>query len=254
GSIVMRGRTMVEKTLKGDREQIVITEIPYQVNKARMVAKIAECMKEKRIEGIAEVRDESDREGIRVVVELKKDVFPQVILNQLYRLTDLQTSFGVINLSIANGRPAVLTLKETLAYFVEHRREVVTRRCRYELRQAEAQRELVEGLGMATSDIDRVVSTIRASRDSDEAKANLQKLPLAGLGEFLRRAGRPEAECEEAGKRVDYYLSERQAKAILEMRLSRLTGLEREKLAAEYGQLCDDIARLSAILADIKLL
>jgi DNA gyrase subunit A len=254
GSIVMRGRTIVEKTLKGDREQIVIIEIPYQVNKARLVAKIAECVKEKRIEGISEVRDESDREGMRVVIELKKDIFPQVILNQLYRLTDLQASFGVINLSIANGRPAVLTLKETLHHFIEHRREVVTRRSRYELRHAEAQRELVEGLGMATSDIDRVVATIRASRDPEEARASLQKLPLHGLGEFLRRAGRPEPECDEADKRSDYYLSERQAKAILEMRLSRLTGLEREKLAAEYGELSQEIERLRAILADAGLL
>src|SRR6185503_12088415 len=180
GSIVMRGRTMVEKTLKGDREQIVITEIPYQVNKARMVAKIAECIKEKRIEGISEVRDESDREGIRVVVELKKDVFPQVVLNQLYRLTDLQTTFGVINLSIANGRPAVLNLKETIVHFIEHRREVVTRRCRFELRQAEAQRELIEGLGMATTDIDRVIATIRSSADVDEARDRLLALPLHG--------------------------------------------------------------------------
>src|SRR4029079_12375062 len=141
--------------------QIVVTEIPYQVNKAKLHAKSAELMRDKRIEGISEVRDESDRDGIRLVVELKKDVFPQVILNQLYRLTDLQTSFGVINLSIVHGRPAVLTLKETLQHFIEHRREVVTRRCRYELRQAEAQREIVEGLGMATSDVDRVVATIR---------------------------------------------------------------------------------------------
>ena len=254
GSIVMRGRTVVEKTLKGDREQIIVTEIPYQVNKARMVAKIAECMKEKRIEGISEVRDESDREGIRVVVELKQDVFPQVILNQLFRLTELQTSFGVINLAIVNGRPAVLTLKETIEYFVEHRREVVTRRCRFELRQAESQRELVEGLGMATSDIDRVVATIRASRDTDDAKQNLLALALKGLGEFLRRAGRPETECVEADGKGDYFLSERQAKAILEMRLSKLTGLEREKLAKEYGELSDEIARLRAILADPELL
>jgi DNA gyrase subunit A len=254
GSIVMRGRTLIEKTHKGDREQIIIYEIPYQVNKARLVAKIAECMKEKRIEGISEVRDESDREGMRVVIELKKDIFPQVILNQLYRLTDLQASFGVINLSIANGRPAVLNLKETLAHFVEHRREVVTRRCRYELREAEAQRELVEGLGMATSDIDRVVATIRASRDPEEARENLLKLPLQGLGEFLRRAGRPEAECAEADGKTDYYLSERQAKAILEMRLSRLTGLEREKLAREYGALSTEIERLRAILASPELL
>ncbi len=254
GSLVMRGRTNVEKTHKGDREQIVITEIPYQVNKSRLVAKIAECVKEKRIEGISEVRDESDREGMRVVVELKKDIFPQVVINQLYRLTDLQATFGVINLSIANGRPAVLNLKETLEHFVEHRREVVTRRTRFELRQAEAQRELVEGLGMATSDIDRVIATIRASSDADEAKANLLKLALHGLGEFLRRAGRPEAEAVAADAKSDYFLSERQAKAILEMRLSRLTGLEREKLAKEYGELATDIERLKSILGDVHLL
>ena len=254
GQIVMRGRCIVEKTMKGDREQIVINEIPYQVNKARLVAKIAETMKEKRIEGIAEVRDESDREGMRIVVELKKDVFPQVVQNQLYRLTDLQSTFGVINLSIAGGRPAVLSLKETLAHFIEHRREVVTRRSRFELRQAEAQRELVEGLGMATSDIDRIVETIRRSNDPEEAREKLQQLPLRGLGEFLRRAGRPEVECQEADARGDYFLSDRQAKAILEMRLSRLTGLEREKLAREYGALADEIARLSAILGDLATL
>jgi DNA gyrase subunit A len=254
GSIVMRGRTIVEKTHRGDREQIIITEIPYQVNKARLVAKIAECIKEKRIEGISEVRDESDREGMRVVIELKKDAFPQVVQNQLYRLTDLQSTFGVINLSIANGRPAVLTLKETIQHFIEHRRIVVTRRTRHELRVAEAQKELVEGLGMATSDIDRVVATIRASRDVDEARENLLKLPLQGLGEFLRRAGRPENECDEAEKRMPYFLSERQAKAILEMRLSRLTGLERDKLAKEYGELVNEIERLRAILASHELL
>jgi DNA gyrase subunit A len=254
GSLVMRGRSIVEKMPRGDREQIIISEIPYQVNKAKLVAKISECMKEKRVEGISEVRDESDREGMRIVVELKKDAFPQVILNQLYRLTDLQATFGVINLSIANGRPAVLSLKETLAHFVEHRREVVTRRSRFELRQAESQRELVEGLGMATSDIERIIATIRGSRDPDEAKDNLLRLPLRGLGEFLRRAGRPEPECEAADQKGDYFLSERQAKAILEMRLSRLTGLEREKLAREYAELSGEIERLRAILADPALL
>jgi DNA gyrase subunit A len=254
GSIVMRGRSTVEKTHRGDREQIIISEIPYQVNKARLVAKIAECQKDKRIEGISEVRDESDREGMRIVIELKKDTFPQVVLNQLFRLTDLQASFGVINLSIVNGRPAVLNLKETLEYFVEHRREVVTRRSRFELRQAQALREITEGLGMATTDIDRVIATIRASADTDEAREALLKLPLHGFGDFLRRAGRPEDECVEADKRVEYFLSERQAKAILEMRLSRLTGLEREKLAKEYGELSVEIARLEAILADTSLL
>ena len=254
GSICMRGRSIIEKSMKGDREHLIITEIPYQVNKARLVAKIAECMREKRIEGISEVRDESDRDGMRIVIELKKDIFPQVILNQLYRLTDLQATFGVINLSIANGRPAVLNLKETLAHFVEHRRNVVTRRCRFELRQAEAQRELIEGLGMATTDIDRVITTIRASADVDEARERLLALPLRGLGEFLRRAGRPELECTEADARGDYFLSDRQVKAILEMRLSRLTGLEREKLAREYGELSIEIERLRAILADAALL
>jgi DNA gyrase subunit A len=254
GAIVVRGRSTVEKAGKGEREQIVITEIPYQVNKARLVAKIAECIRDKRIEGISEVRDESDREGLRVVVELKRDVFPQVVLNQLYRLTDLQSTFGVINLSIAHGRPAVLTFKETLEHFVEHRREVVMRRTRFELRKAEAQLEIVEGLGVATSDIDRIVTTIRQSKDPDDARANLMSLALRGLADLLRRAGRPEPECAAADARGDYFLSERQAKAILDMRLARLTGLERDKLAEEYGELAREIERLKAILASPELL
>ncbi|WP_394839720.1 DNA gyrase subunit A [Pendulispora rubella] len=255
GSIVMRARMNVEKAPgKGERELIVVNEIPYQVNKARVHAKIGELIREKKIEGISEVRDESDRDGIRLVIELKRDVVPQVMINQLYRMTDLQTSFGVINLAIVAGRPAVLNLKETLAVFIEHRRDVVTRRTRFELRQAEAAREIVEGLGMAVTDVDKVIKTIRAARDSDEAKTELLKLPLVGLEAFVRRAGRPEEEIEAAKARGEYFLSERQAKAILEMRLARLTGLEHEKLAAEYGQLSDTIARLQAILADEKLL
>jgi DNA gyrase subunit A len=255
GTIVMRARINVEKAHgRGDREQLVVTEIPYQVNKARTHAKLGELMREKRIEGISEARDESDRDGIRLVIELKKDAIPQVVINQLYRMTDLQTTFGVINLAIVNGRPAVLNLKETLAAFVEHRRDVVTRRCRFELRQAEGQREIVEGLGMAVTEVDLVVKTIRAAKDPDQAKADLMKLELRGLEAFVRRAGRPESEIEEAKKRVPYLLSERQAKAILEMRLSRLTGLEQEKLATEYGELTNTITRLFAILADEKLL
>jgi DNA gyrase subunit A len=254
GSICMRGKSSVEKAGKGEREQLVITEIPYQVNKARLVQKIAECMREKRIEGISEVRDESDREGMRVVVELKKDVFPQVILNQLFRLTDLQTTFGVINLSVANGRPAVLNLKETLEHFVEHRREVVTRRSRFELRQAEAQLELVEGLGVATDDIELIIKTIRASKDAEEARPALMALELTGLGELLKRAGRPETEVADAIKGGPYHLSERQARAILDMRLARLTGLERDKLAKEYAELRVEIDRLRNILASPELL
>lgn len=255
GTVIMRARTNVEKIAgKGEREMIVITEIPYQVNKARVHARIGELMRDKKIEGISEVRDESDRDGMRLVIELKKDVIPQVVINQLYRMTDLQATFGVINLAISHGRPEVLNLKQTLEAFVEHRRDVVTRRTRFELRHAEAQREIVEGLGMAITEVDLVIKTIRASADSDVAKVELMKLPLKGLEAFVKRAGRPADEIEAAKKRGDYFLSERQAKAILEMRLSRLTGLEQEKLAAEYGELCTEIARLRAILASPKLL
>jgi DNA gyrase subunit A len=255
GSIVMRARNIVEKVVgSNDREQIVVTELPYQVNKARLHAKIGELMRDKRIEGIKEARDESDRDGMRLVLELKKDVFPQVVLNQLYRLTDMQSSFGIINLSIVDGRPAVLDLKQTLECFVGHRREVVSRRTRFELTEAEGKREIIEGLGMAVTEVDLVVKTIRESKDPDEAKLRLMELPLRGLEEFVRRAGRPEAEIQAAAAQKDYRLSERQAKVILEMRLARLTGLEREKLAADYGDLCTEIARLQAILADEKLL
>jgi DNA gyrase subunit A len=255
GSVIMRARILVEKSPgRGEREQLVVTEMPYQVNKARTHAKLGELMREKRIEGISEVRDESDRDGIRLVIELKKDVMPQVVINQLYRLTDLQTSFGVINLAIDHGRPAILNLRETLAAFVEHRRDVVTRRSRFELRQAQAQREIIEGLGVAVTDVDLVVRTIRAAADPDEARVALMKLPLAGLEAFVRRAGRPEHEIADAARKNPYLLSERQAKAILEMRLSRLTGLEQEKLAKDYGELSDTIARLQALLADEKIL
>ncbi|HXX68047.1 MAG TPA: DNA gyrase subunit A [Polyangiaceae bacterium] len=255
GSIVMRARLEVERSMgRGDKEQIVITEIPYQVNKARVAARISELVREKKLEGIGEVRDESDRDGIRLVVELKKDIIPQVVINQLYRQTDLQTSYGVINLAIVQGRPAVLDLKQTLEAFIGHRRDVVTRRTRYELRQAEAQREIVEGLGVAVSEVDIVIKTIRESPDPDVARTALMALRLSGLEAFVRRAGRPESEIEQAKARQPYTLSERQAKAILEMRLSRLTGLEQDKLAKEYAELCDAIARHRAVLASPKLL
>ncbi len=249
GTVVMRAKHEVEQVRGSDREQLVFTEIPYQVNKARLCAKIGELIREKRVEGIREVRDESDREGMRLVVELKKDVFPQVVLNQLYRLTELQSSFGIINLAIVRSRPKILDLKESLHIFIEHRRDVVSRRTQFELAKAEAQRELVEGLGMATTEIDIVVRTIRESPNPDEAKARLMALPLRGLEEFVRRSGRPEEEIQAAAAKQDYRLSERQARAILDMRLARLTGLEREKLAAEYGELCNQIAGYREILA-----
>jgi DNA gyrase subunit A len=255
GRIVMRARATIEELPgKGDREMIVITEIPYQVNKAELLKKIADLVRDKRLEGISDIRDESDRDGLRVVVELKRDAHGEIVLNKLYQMTALQSTFGYNCLAIVGQRPEVLDLRSALLRFIDHRREVVARRTRYDLRQAKAQRELIEGLGMAVTDVDLVVSTIRSSRDPDEARERLMKLALTGLEEFVKRAGRPEAEIKAAKERGDYYLSERQAKAILEMRLSRLTGLEREKLATEYGALSDLIGELAAILASKELL
>ncbi|MCS6857785.1 MAG: DNA gyrase subunit A [Sandaracinaceae bacterium] len=258
GSIVVRGKTVIESIPgRPERSQIVVTEIPFQVNKAELVQRIAQLSKEKKgehLDAIAEVRDESSREGIRVVVELKKEANPNVVLNQLYKLTSLQVTFSVVNLAIVNGQPKELGLKQAIEHFISHRREVVTRRTRYELRQAKEAREIVEGLGMATSDIDLIIQTIRESKDPEEAKERLMQIPLRGLEEFLRRAGRPEHEIEAARLKGVYHLSERQAKAILEMRLAKLTGLEREKLAKEYAELSERIARLEAILGDEKVL
>ena len=248
GRIVMRARTEIKKLGKGDREQIVVTEIPYQVNKATLVAKIAELIREKTLEGASNVEDHSDRQGLSIAIELRKDAYPQVVLNQLFRLTDLQCSFSVINLVITGGRPKVLDLKETLACFVEHRREVVTRRTRFELQQALDQFELVEGLGMALTELDLIIETIRRSPDRDLARIALMKLKLQGLEQFVARAGRPASEIAAARLRPEYTLTERQANAILDMRLARLTGLEREKLEAEYNELGNEIARLRAIL------
>jgi DNA gyrase subunit A len=257
GRIVMRARTHTEAIpgKSAEREQIVVTELPYMVNKAELVKKIAQLVREKRIEGIGDLRDESDRDGMRVVIELKRDTEPQLVLNQLYQMTALQSTFGANNLAIVGNHPRLLNLKDTLTYFIEHRREVVTRRSRFELREAEAQREIVEGLGMAVTEVDLVIKTIRAARDVDDARRDLMALRLSGLEGFVRRAGRPQTEIDEAKARGDYYLSERQAKAILEMRLSRLTGLEQEKLAGEYGELCDTIARLKTILgSEVELM
>jgi DNA gyrase subunit A len=249
GRLLMRARTAIEPMPgKGDRQQIIVTELPFMVNKAELIKKIAQLVRDKAIDGISDLRDESDREGMRIVIELKRDAADQLVLNQLYQHTLLQSTFGVNMLAIVGNRPKLLSLKECLEHFVTHRREVVTRRTRYELREAEAQRELVEGLGMAVTEVDLVVKTIRESKDVETARAALMALPLRGLEEFLRRAGRSESELAVARERGEYHLSERQAKAILEMRLSRLTGLEREKLAAEYSELCETIARLRGIL------
>jgi DNA gyrase subunit A len=255
GRVVMRARATIEPMAgRGEREQIVVTEIPYQVNKAELLKKIGELVREKKIEGISDLRDESDRDGMRMVIELKRDALGQIVLNQLYQMTALQTTFGVNGLTIVGGRPQLLGIKEMLEHFVDHRRDVVTRRTRFELREAKSQRELVEGLGMALTDIDVVIQTIRSAQDAEAARAALMQLPLRGLEAFVRRAGRPEAEIEAARNVSEYRLNERQAKAILEMRLSRLTGLEYEKLAQEYGELCETILRLTAILDNPTLL
>ena len=221
GQITMRARATIERQGK-DRDVIVVTEIPYQVNKARLIEKIAELVNDKRIEGIGDIRDESDRHGMRIVIELKRGEQGLVILNNLYNLTSMQTTFGVINLAIVNGQPKVLSLHELLRSFVEHRVDVVRRRTQYELRQAEARAHILEGLGKALDHIDAIIKLIRASKTSADARAGL-------IGEFE--------------------FTEIQAKAILEMQLQRLTGLERQKIEDEMKELREKITELKEILA-----
>jgi DNA gyrase subunit A len=253
GSISVRGRAHFEEVRK-DREAIIVTEIPYMVNKARWIEAAAELVRDKKLEGIADIRDESDRTGIRVVFELKRDADGQVVLNNLYKMTALQTSFSINMLAIVNQRPQVLTLRHALDVFVDHRREVVTRRSLFDLRQARDRREIVEGLGLATIQIDRVIEIIRSSKDTDEARSRLMAEKMKGLDGFLERAGRPAAEVDRARAAGFVLLSERQAQAILDMRLARLTGLEREKLEAEYKELWALTDYLEGLLADEKKL
>ncbi|ABQ24223.1 DNA gyrase subunit A [Geotalea uraniireducens] len=222
GIIQMRARAMIETHKKTERQSIVVTEIPYQVNKARLVEKIAELVREKKIEGISDLRDESDREGMRIVIELKKDENPQILLNHLYKQTQMQSSFGIIMLAIVNNRPRVLTLRETINYFIDHRREIVTRRTIFDLKKAEARAHILEGLKIALDNLDEVINLIKSSASPAEAKTGL-----------MSRFG----------------LSEIQAQAILDMRLHRLTGLERDKIVAEYLEILKYIARLKEILA-----
>jgi DNA gyrase subunit A len=225
GVITIRAKTEVEEN--GDRERIVVNELPYQVNKARLLEKIAELVKDKRIEGIAGLRDESDRSGMRMVIELKREAVAQVVLNQLYKMTPLQSSFGVINLAISEGRPKLYTLKGALQAFLDFREEVVRRRCIFELDKARARLHILEGLKIAIDHIDEVVALIRASADPEEARAGLMSR---------------------------FALTEIQAREILSMRLQRLTGLERDKILAEIAALEIEIARLAALLADRGLL
>ncbi len=224
GVIRMRARVITEKA-RGDRENIVITELPYMVNKAKLVEKIADLVNEKEIEGISDIRDESDREGMRIVIELKKDEYPAIILNKLYKHTQLEESFGIILLALDHGKPVIMSLKDILAKFIEFRKEIVTRRSLYELRKAEERLHILEGLKKAIENIDEVIATIKKSKSTQEAEANL-----------IRR----------------FEFSPVQAKAILEMRLQRLTALETEKLLAEYRDTEKLIKKLKRILADEK--
>jgi len=226
GAVRIRARLLVEKDKRTQRETLVITELPYQVNKAKLIEKIADLIRDKNIEGIRFVRDESDREGMRIALGLKKDQIAGVIINQLYKHTRLETSFGIIFLAVVNGRPEILNLKEILQYFVLHRKEIVIRRTRYDLKKAEDQAHILEGLKIALDNLDDVVALIRASKSPAEAKAQLIK---------------------------KFSLSEKQAQAILDMRLQRLTGLEREKIQKDYKNILKDIARFKEILASERL-
>jgi len=276
GQITLRGKTEIEESKKGDREAIIITEIPYQVNKARLIEKVADLVREKKLEGISDIRDESDRQGMRVVIELKRDAIAGVVLNNLYATTPLETTFGAVMLAIDGGQPRTLTLKELLDRFISHRRDVVTRRSRFELKKALARLHIVEGLLVAQDLIDLVVSLIRASKDPDEARwglmnilspalyehpsfGNLQRIDYAQAQaqmELLVSRARAE-EPSYAGLEHKYEgsgFSEDQAQNILEMRLQRLTGLQREELFKELLALVRDISRLRDILANERSL
>ena len=227
GTIQVRARAMIERQKRTERESIVVTELPYQVNKARLLERIAELVQEKKIEGISDLRDESDREGMRAVIELKRDAVAQVVLNQLFKHTQMQVTFGIILLAIVHGQPQTLALKELLQHFINHRKEVVTRRSQFELGKAEATAHILEGLKTALDNLDRVISLIRSSKTPKEAKEGLM---------------------------AQFSLSEGQAQAILEMRLQRLTNLEREKINEEYKEVIKLIARLREILSNERLL
>ena len=227
GAVMMRARTTIEPLKKGDRVAIIVTEIPYQINKARLLEKIAELARDKVLEGISDLRDESDREGMRIVIELRRGEVPEVVLNNLYKHTALQTSFGVIMLAIVGGRPRVMTLLSLVDHFVEFRREVVRRRTEFDLRKAEARAHVLEGIKIALDSLDAVIQLIRRAKSPSEARTGLME---------------------------SFTLTQIQAQAILDMQLQRLTGLERQKVLAELAELVTTIARLRAILESEMLL
>ncbi|MFA6056472.1 MAG: DNA gyrase subunit A [Thermodesulfovibrionales bacterium] len=220
GIIKIRAKARIEREYRGG-ENIIVTELPYQVNKARLIEKIAQLVREKTIEGLSEIRDESDRDGIRIVLELKRGEIAEVILNNLYKHTQMESTFGIILLALVNNQPRVLALKKLLGHFLQHRRDVVLRRTRFELKKAEERAHILEGLKIALDHLDAIIALIRSSKNPEEARTGLMR---------------------------DYPLTEIQAQAILEMRLQRLTGLEREKIVREYTDILKEIERLKAIL------
>jgi DNA gyrase subunit A len=226
GLLTLRAKVNVEVDERTDRSRLIVTEIPYQVNKASLIEKIAELTQDKKVEGISDLRDESDRDGVRIVIELKKNEIPQVVLNNLFKHTQLQTTFGVIMLALVNNRPEVLNLKQVLEYFIEHRREVVVRRTAFELRKAEERAHILEGLKIAIDNLDAVIKLIRASASPDVARSGLMR---------------------------QFQLSEVQSSAILDMKLQRLTQLERNKLVEEYQELLKRIEYLKSVLASEPL-
>ena len=222
GVVKVRAKTHVEPMPK-NKNRIVVTEIPYQVNKAKLIENIAHLVQDKTLEGITDLRDESDRKGMRIVIELRSDVVPEIMLNKLYKHTQLQDSFGIIMLALVNGHPRILNLKQILEYYLDHQKDVITRKCRYELKKAKERAHILEGLKIALDHLDEVIATIRASANGEVAKAALME---------------------------KFGLSDRQAQAILDMRLQRLTGLERQKIEDEYKEVMATIAYLEDVLSD----
>ena len=256
GRVVMRARTHVEDIGKGDRQALIVDEIPYQVNKARLLERIGELVREKTLEGISEIRDESDKSGMRVVIELKRGEVPDVVLNNLYKMTQLQDSFGINMVALVDGQPRLLNIKQILEEFLRHRREVVTRRTVYELRKARERGHVLEGLAVALSNVDPIITLIKASPTPAEAKRELMgqnwrsELVAGMLAKVDPSQARPDGLLPEYGLHDDAYrLSDVQAQAILELRLQRLTGLEQDKIVDEYRDVMATIIDLSDILA-----
>jgi len=259
GRVIMRGRTHFEDIGKGERQAIIIDELPYQVNKANLLIKIGELVREKRLEGISEIRDESDKSGMRAVIELKRGENADVILNKLYKDTQLQDSFGINMVAIIDGQPKLLNLKQVIDAFLRHRREVVTRRTLFELRKARERGHILEGLAVALSNVDEIIALIKAAPTPADAKRGLMERGWRSslVEDMLSRvsdASRPEGLLPEfglvgKGKERGYFLSDAQAQAILELRLQRLTGLEQDKIVGEYREVMDKISDLLDILA-----